>query len=380
MITKNEMEYGCINSDFCMEHAMRYNKKYSRIRGKGANDGYVIDREHTKQAIKDFCNNPEMAMRCMERFLERYEETPKNSSEQECFQGKFKLLMEHVMNTVIMDMGIGDLSDNADLPIDYVRNMETQPPELCKKYLERDPSFLKYIKDQSLEMCEIAFESHSREVSLIWDKYYENEDKNKKLYKISSLMEFDSPLKHVRKQTPEICLAAVKKDGMALEYVKNRTPEICLAAVKNYGFALRYVNNPTFEICMAAVMQDGNALAFIEDQNDEICLAAVKRHAKALVYVINQTPEICLAAVNEDWETLQFVRDQTPEICMAAIKNDYNALNLVRKQTYEICLAAVKLDGRALCWVQNQTPEICKAAINNDPRVIIWVVDKDMLK
>ncbi|MDR0643710.1 MAG: DUF4116 domain-containing protein [Treponema sp.] len=40
------------------------------------------------------------------------------------------------------------------------------------------------------------------------------------------------------KQTPEICLEAVKNYGFALQYVHEQTPEIRLAAVKNYGFGL----------------------------------------------------------------------------------------------------------------------------------------------
>src|SRR6056297_4026484 len=38
-------------------------------------------------------------------------------------------------------------------------------------------------------------------------------------------------IKHVKRQTLEICLAAVSHDGGALKYVKQQTPEICLAAV-----------------------------------------------------------------------------------------------------------------------------------------------------
>ena len=36
----------------------------------------------------------------------------------------------------------------------------------------------------------------------------------------------------------EIWLAAVKKDGKALEFVREQTPEICLAAVNRNGYAL----------------------------------------------------------------------------------------------------------------------------------------------
>jgi len=36
-------------------------------------------------------------------------------------------------------------------------------------------------------------------------------------------------LVHVKDQTPELCLAAVQQNGLALERVHHPTPEICLA-------------------------------------------------------------------------------------------------------------------------------------------------------
>ena len=48
---------------------------------------------------------------------------------------------------------------------------------------------------------------------------------------------------YVKKQTPEIYLAAVKQNGYALEYVKEQTEDICLEAVKQNGYALRYVKD-----------------------------------------------------------------------------------------------------------------------------------------
>ena len=40
----------------------------------------------------------------------------------------------------------------------------------------------------------------------------------------------------------EICMEAVKQNGLALEYIKNQTPEICTVAVNNTKRALYYVS------------------------------------------------------------------------------------------------------------------------------------------
>ena len=85
-----------------------------------------------------------------------------------------------------------------------------------------------------------------------------------------------------------------------LKKVKNQTPEICLAAVKKNGLSLRYVNNQTEEMCLAAVEQAGRALIRME----------------------NQTPELCLIGVKQNWRVLRFVKEQTPEMCLAAVEKN----------------------------------------------------------
>jgi hypothetical protein len=44
----------------------------------------------------------------------------------------------------------------------------------------------------------------------------------------------------VDEQTPEICLEAIRMDGMALRYVEEQTPEICRIAVSKNPRATMY--------------------------------------------------------------------------------------------------------------------------------------------
>ena len=50
---------------------------------------------------------------------------------------------------------------------------------------------------------------------------------------------------------------------MVLQFVHNQTEEICLEAVRNDGLALQYVNHQTKEICLAAVRNNPNALKYV---------------------------------------------------------------------------------------------------------------------
>ena len=45
----------------------------------------------------------------------------------------------------------------------------------------------------------------------------------------------------------------------------NHTKENYLIAVKKYGLLLRCVNNQSFEICLQAVKQDGLSLIFVQN-------------------------------------------------------------------------------------------------------------------
>lgn len=54
--------------------------------------------------------------------------------------------------------------------------------------------------------------------------------------------------------------------------IENQTPEICLAAVKKNYYALKFVKKQTEEICLAAVMKNINSKRFVNVHSPEIDL------------------------------------------------------------------------------------------------------------
>jgi len=101
-------------------------------------------------------------------------------------------------------------------------------------------------------------------------------------------------IQYIYNQTPEVCLAAVQKNGYAIQFIykKNQTPEVCLAAVKQNGYAIQYIDNKKLseEICLTAVQQNGSAIQFINKKNQthEVCLAAIQQNKKAIQYIKNE--------------------------------------------------------------------------------------------
>lgn len=92
-------------------------------------------------------------------------------------------------------------------------------------------------------------------------------------------------IRHVKEQTPEICMTAVQQNGLILEHVKEQTPELCMAAVQKDPWALEHVKEQTLELCMTAIQQDGRALKYVKKQTPEICMTAVQQTQQALKFI-----------------------------------------------------------------------------------------------
>jgi hypothetical protein len=100
-------------------------------------------------------------------------------------------------------------------------------------------------------------------------------------------------------QTTNMCMEAVKQNGLELEFVEYQLPKICLAAVRQNGLALEFIETQTEFLCLEAVKQNGLALEFVEEQTQEICMEAVRQNGLAIQYVIYQTIELCEVAFQQ---------------------------------------------------------------------------------
>lgn len=91
-------------------------------------------------------------------------------------------------------------------------------------------------------------------------------------------------------QTPERLMMAVRVNPDALAWVwgSRLTPDLCMEAVKKDGMLLYYANSCwrlTDEVRHAAIRQNGRALQFVKNPTREMCLDAVHHSADALEYV-----------------------------------------------------------------------------------------------
>jgi hypothetical protein len=77
-------------------------------------------------------------------------------------------------------------------------------------------------------------------------------------------------LKFIKEQSTEICIAAISQHYYAMKYIKDlvtffkQNPIYRIIAVRDNGMMLQYIQNQTPEICSIAVKQNPDALQFIK--------------------------------------------------------------------------------------------------------------------
>lgn len=98
-------------------------------------------------------------------------------------------------------------------------------------------------------------------------------------------------LKDVEHQTPEMCLAAVRTNGISLIFVKRQTPEICIEAVKTTASAMRYVRDQTPDVILACGVANPESLVFVRKEiSESLKLDILERNGLALEYMPEQPP------------------------------------------------------------------------------------------
>jgi hypothetical protein len=81
------------------------------------------------------------------------------------------------------------------------------------------------------------------------------------------------------------------------EFLDTLDPATVRMLVIQHPHILHHVNRQTEDLCLAAVRRNGYVLCFVQHQTEAICLAAVENDPTALFSVRNRTPAVCSAAV-----------------------------------------------------------------------------------
>lgn len=135
---------------------------------------------------------------------------------------------------------------------------------------------------------------------------------------------------------PDLGLTVAQTKGSCLHVLKYQTADMCLAAMRTHGGRLQDVNMADLarcnelgrypEICLAAVKENGLSLV----QVPKILRGLQDRRAvDPMTAVWTQYPEICLAAVTQTGAALKYVeahiQEARPDIVLAALRQNKQA-------------------------------------------------------
>lgn len=103
------------------------------------------------------------------------------------------------------------------------------------------------------------------------------------------------------KQTPPLCLVAVRQNGLALKYVSWKLDMVVEAALAQNGLAFQFISQIVtghkyytydtlryYALRAQALAQNGLALQYVEDQEPYECFLAIRQNPEAATFVTNE--------------------------------------------------------------------------------------------
>lgn len=160
-------------------------------------------------------------------------------------------------------------------------------------------------------------------------------------------------LKYVDNQTYEMCHIAVNLDGCSIRYVKEQTEDLCIDACYNHPCAIYYIKNQTPAICRAAIIKHSINLRDVKQQTEELCILAVENDPTTLYYVKDKTFNVCMTALKKYGRAIQWIPNPSFEFCKIAVESDYTAIAYFT-QTEEICRIAFNKNPNAVLYMKPQ--------------------------
>lgn len=243
-----------------------------------------------------------------------------------------------------------------------LKYIHDQTENLCKDAVSQNGFALKYVKEQTEELCMYAIKQNPLAIQFMKEQTTE--------LAIYAVFKNAKTIMYIQNQQEEICMIAVTQDPLTIKYIKNQTPSLCEIAVTQNGLVIEHIRNKSIEICRLAVKQNGFALEYIPNQTEEICKMAVSQTGLALKFVNDnlQSQSINLIAIEQNSLAFQFVKNKTEDVCNAALKRDGKLLRFIENQTETMCREAVKQNGLALKYVIiEQSYEVRRLAISQNP-------------
>lgn len=163
-------------------------------------------------------------------------------------------------------------------------------------------------------------------------------------------------IKYIENQTDDICMSSITSDPYNIQFIKNPTKKQLTYAIHRQPNVISVIEqtdelcrlaisiNPYTLFCVSsdiinnnhrrlAVEQDVSIFQDLETYDESVAIAAVKQDCYQLNYIHMQSHKVCMAAIENDWRAIGAIDDQSMSLCLAAYRKNRNAANLIRSTT-----------------------------------------------
>jgi len=94
-----------------------------------------------------------------------------------------------------------------------------------------------------------------------------------------------SILKVIKNQTESICQTAIEKAPTCIRFLNNQTEFLCELAINKSPWTFEYVRNQTDYLCRLAIEKDPYNIALIKEQTIDLCILALQKRRNACNYI-----------------------------------------------------------------------------------------------
>lgn len=208
----------------------------------------------------------------------------------------------------------------------------------------------------------------------------------------------------------QLCIEAVRSDGLVLQYINKQHNDVCLIAVLNDGRALKFCKIQNLDIQVSAVLQNIYAIDYIESKSEEFYFKILSKYPEywtkitdtphnrtraigenpscivmmsnlsddfikkcvqidsRILRFVEQKPELVEFAINICAGNISYIDNQTTELQIMAIQKDPGSIRHIRRPSLDAMRLCISLKPKLITSIE-QTDELCKIAINANPKL-----------
>jgi hypothetical protein len=223
---------------------------------------------------------------------------------------------------------------------EYITKIKDATPEMQITAFKANPSVMKTITNQSIELQKFALQNDYRFIT------------------------------YIPEQTEELQLFYISLYSDSVINLKNPTEKVMLKAIElnPSSFSIFAKQNPSEKVKKMAIEKNPALISFIENPSEELQLIAVNGDYLSILRLKNPTEKVIETAVFKNVEAVRFIKNLTLELQEKMITKDKNNAFAIGKDRIDqnIALKLAQEDIKFVSLLQNPSQELLEKAVISD--------------